>query len=198
MRQLSLLLCSAMLTTSAFGQHLSPCFVFGINLSDLYGKNNYGMKMKAGVQGGLSLPVQIRHRFVLEPEVLFSNLGAKYTTSNGAKHSLSLNYICIPVQANYLINQRFSVQTGPQISFLIDVQDEVAGNETGFFTSQDFKTVDFLWSTGIKYRWNSNLGINGRYSFSIDEINNGGLNKFKNQVLQLGFFYALKIHRKMK
>jgi hypothetical protein len=90
------------------------------------------------------------------------------------------------------------MQTGPQISFLTAVKDKVAGSETGFFTSQDFKTIDFSWTAGVKYLWHSKLGIVVCYNFSINEINIGGFNEYKNKVWQLGIFYVLKTHRKMK
>jgi hypothetical protein len=53
----------------------------------------------------------------LQPEAVYSSQGAKYTV-NGAEHTLSLNYINIPLQIQYMFDNGFRLQTGPQAGFL--------------------------------------------------------------------------------
>src|SRR5678816_387438 len=114
-----------------------------------------------------------------------SSQGAKYTiTVNGVsdEHVLSLNYINLPVQLQYMFDNGFRLQTGPQVGFLAGVKDKIGDNETGYFTSQDFKTVDFSWSAGLGYLSTSGVGVDARYNFGISDINNVGSNVLHNNV----------------
>jgi hypothetical protein len=197
MKKIGSFLLSTILAVSAFGQHTVGLW-FGPGISDLGGSGNYEMKLKTGVHGGLFLAVQLNHKLILQPELSYSNAGAKYQTNNGVNHSLFLNYVNMPLQVQYSFSKRFRVQTGPQLSVLIATKDKVMGTETGFFTSQDFQTVDLLWGAGINCMVHSRFGIYSHYNFSIGKMNNGGVNTFKNKVLQIGVLYVLKSSRKMK
>ena len=168
----------------------------GVNISNLSNSSGYDMGSKVGFHGGLLAHIHLVPSLALQPEVMYSSQGAKYTTSDGNEHTLSLNYVNIPLQLQYMFNNGFRIQTGPQVGFLAQVKDKVKETETGFFTSQDFKTVDLSWSAGLGYLSYSGLGIDARYNFGISDINNAGNNVLKNNVFQLGVFYMLKNNHK--
>lgn len=150
------------------------------------------MGSKVGFNGGLLAHVHIAPNLALQPEVVYSGQGAKYTVS-GVEHSLNLDYINIPLQLQYMFDNGFRLQTGPQVGFLANVKDKISGtnNGTNFFNSEDFKTVDFSWSAGLSYLSATGLGVDGRYNFGISNINNAGSNVIKNNVFQAGLFYML-------
>ena len=190
MKKISLFLCTLLVTATIFAQNASIGLKAGLNVSNLSNNSGYEMGSKVGFHGGLLAHVHLAPSLALQPEVLYSNQGAKYTV-NGVEHNLNLNYINIPLQLQYMFANGFRLQTGPQVGFLASVKDKVADNETGFFTSQDFKTVDFSWSAGLSYLSPSGLGVDGRYNFGITNINNAGTNVLKNNVFQIGLFYML-------
>jgi hypothetical protein len=192
MKKISLFLCTVLLsTTTIFAQNSSIGLKGGVNISNL---SNSGTDMgsKVGFNGGLLAHVHLAPNLALQPEVVYSAQGAKYTVA-GTEHSLNLNYINIPLQLQYMFANGFRLQTGPQVGFLANVKDKISGtnNETNFFNSEDFKTVDFSWSAGLSYLGASGLGIDGRYNFGISNINNFGNNAIKNNVFQAGLFYML-------
>ena len=189
MKKISMFLCALSLTATIFAQQASIGLKAGLNVSNL--KNSgYDMGSKLGFNGGLLAHIHLAPSLALQPEVVYSSQGAKYTVS-GSEHQLSLNYINIPVQLQYMFSNGFRLQTGPQVGFLAGVKDKIGNSETGYFTSQDFKTVDFSWSAGLSYLSGSGLGVDGRYNFGISDINNTGGNEIKNNVFQLGLFYML-------
>jgi hypothetical protein len=192
MKKISLFLCTLLFTSLLFAQYTAIGLKAGLNISNLSNSSGYQMGSKAGFNAGLLAHIHMAPSLALQPEVVYSNQGAKYTV-NGVEHSLNLNYINIPVQLQYMFANGFRLQTGPQVGFLTEVKDKVSGtnNETNFFTSQDFKTVDFSWSAGLGYLSSSGLGIDGRYNFGLSNINNGGSNVLHNNVFQLGLFYML-------
>jgi hypothetical protein len=190
MKKISLFLCALTLTGSIFAQQASIGLKAGLNVSNLSNSSGYDMGSKLGFNGGLLAHIHLNPTLALQPEVVYSGQGAKYTV-NGTEHTLNLNYINIPVQLQYMFNNGFRLQTGPQVGFLASVKDKVGDGETGYFTSQDFKTVDFSWSAGLGYLSASGLGVDGRYNFGISNINNVGTNVLKNNVFQIGLFYML-------
>ena len=189
MKKISLFLCTLSLGLTIFAQNSSIGLKAGVNIANL---DNSGVDMgsKVGFNGGLLAHVHLAPNLALQPEVVYSGQGAKYTVA-GVEHSLNLNYINIPLQLQYMFANGFRLQTGPQVGFLASVKDKESGNETNFFTSEDFKTVDFSWSAGLSYLGASGLGIDGRYNFGITNINNAGSNTIKNNVFQVGLFYML-------
>jgi hypothetical protein len=191
MKKISLFFCTLFLAATIFAQNSSIGLKAGVNISNL---NNSGTDMgsKVGFNGGLLAHVHLAPSLALQPEVVYSGQGAKYTVG-GTEHSLNLSYINVPLQLQYMFANGFRLQTGPQVGFLANVKDKVSGtnNETGFFTSEDFKTVDFSWSAGLSYLGASGLGIDGRYNFGLGNINNAGSNVIKNNVFQVGLFYML-------
>jgi hypothetical protein len=196
MKKISLFLCALVISSALFAQTASIGVKGGVNISNLSNSSGYDMGSKVGFHGGLLAHIHLVPALALQPEVVYSSQGAKYTTSDGSEHTLSLNYVNIPLQLQYMFDNGFRIQTGPQVGFLAQVKDKVKETETGFFTSQDFKTVDFAWSAGLGYLSYSGLGVDGRYNFGISNANNAGSNVLKNNVFQLGLFYMFNNNHK--
>lgn len=195
MKKISLFVISSFAAITLFAQDASLGLKAGLNVSNLSNSSGNEMGSKLGFHGGLLAHIHLTPQIALQPEVTYSSQGAKYTISNG-EHQLSLNYINIPMQLQYMFNNGFRIQTGPQVGFLAGVKDKVRDVETGNFTSEDFKTVDFSWSVGLGYLTYSGLGIDGRYNFGLNNINNAGSNVLRNRVFQLGLFYMLNNNHK--
>jgi len=195
MKKISLFLCTLFISAFIFAQQATIGLKAGLNVSNLSNSTGYDMGSKLGFNGGLLAHIHLNPSLALQPEAVYSSQGAKYTIT-GTEHTLSLNYINIPVQLQYMFNNGFRVQTGPQVGFLAGVKDKVNDEETGYFTSQDFKTVDFSWTAGLGYLSTSGIGVDARYNFGISDINNVGSNVLHNNVFQLGLFYMLHSNHK--
>lgn len=169
----------------------------GINLANL--KSDEGkFNNRLGFNAGLISHIHISPEWAVQPEVVYSSQGAKYTLDNGEEHDLHLNYVNVPVVVQYMFNNGFRLQTGPQVGFLVNTKDKYAGQETEFFTSSDFKDIDASWTFGLGYLSETGFGIDGRYNLGLTNINDFGTANLKNNVFQVGLFYMFDNRHKAK
>jgi hypothetical protein len=195
MKKISLLMLALAVGATLFAQDAKFGFKAGLNVANLHNSNGSEWGSKLGLHAGVLAHIHLNPSWAIQPEVVYSSQGAKYTVGDG-EHELSLNYINIPVQLQYMFSNGFRLQTGPQLGFLAGVKDKHNGTETGIFTTEDFKTVDFSWSVGLGYLTYSGFGVDGRYNFGISNVNNAGSNILHNNVFQLGVFYLLNHNHK--
>ena len=97
-----------------------------------------------------------------------------------------------------MFDNGFRIKTGPQLGLLVNTKDKVNGQNSQFFSSEDFKSTDVSWTFGLGYLTYSGLGIDGRYNLGLTNINDAGTNSLKNNVFQVGLFYMLDNSHKAK
>jgi hypothetical protein len=102
-----------------------------------------------------------------------------------------MTYVNIPLMLQAKVGGGLYAQAGPQLGFLMDVEDKVGDVETGFFDKNDFKKTDVGVGFGLGYSGVSPIGIDARYNLGLTNINNVGNNKIRNNVLQIGLTYRL-------
>lgn len=189
MKKISLLALTLMSGIVLFAQTATFGIKGGLNVASL--SNIQGGSSRLGYHAGFLLHVHATPQFAVQPEFLYSSQGAKYTTSN-AEHNLDLGYLNVPVLLQYMAGSGFRLETGPQLGFLVNVDDKLNGTSTGFFSSSDFKKTDVSWAIGAGYEGRSGLGIDARYNLGLSNINNYGTTTIHNNVFQVGLFYMLK------
>ena len=190
MKRISLFTVAIMLTIASFAQSEAKFGLKGgLNIASIdNSEGSSGYDTRLGLNIGALAHIHINPQWAIQPELVFSSQGTKYTISNGT-HQLALNYINIPVQLQYMFDNGFRIQTGPQLGLLVNVSDKKNGTETGFFTKDDFKSTDISWSFGLGYLTYSGLGFDARYNLGLSNINDAGAANLKNNVVQLGLFY---------
>jgi hypothetical protein len=190
MKKISLSVFTFFLAATLFAQNATFGLKGGLNVSTLSNTNGSDYGSKPGLHAGLLAHVHLSPTVAIQPEVMYSSQGTKYTAGT-TEHVLGLDYVNIPVQFQYMFSNGFRLQTGPQVGFLVNVKDKVNDVETGNFSSDDFKSVDFAWSAGLGYLTPSGLGVDARYNFGLSNINDAGGNRLRNNVFQVGLFYQL-------
>ena len=163
----------------------------GLNLSSIDNNTTADFSNRLGYHAGLLVHIPVTPQISVQPEVIYSSQGAKYTVGNGQEHSLGLNYVNIPVMVQANVGRGFYAEAGPQVGILTGVADKVNDVETGFFTSQDFKKTDVALGFGLGYQGLSGFGIDARYNLGLTNINNAGSTSLKNNNLQIGLFLKL-------
>lgn len=200
MKKIFVLAISVLSGTVLFAQD-APKFGLkgGLNIATTTNSSGGSRDNKLGLHVGGLAHIHLSPQLALQPEIVYSSQGAKYTISNG-EHQLNLNYINIPVQLQYMFDNGFRLQTGPQLGFLVGVKDMLEGHETGIFTSNDFKSTDVSWSFGLGYLTYSGFGLDGRYNLGLSNINGDPdrTAKVHNSVFQLGVFYMFDNAHKRK
>jgi len=167
----------------------------GLNLATWSNNNSgVGYQNRAGFNAGLFAQVHVSPQLAIQPEVVYSSQGTKYTVAN-QEHNLALNYVNIPVMIQAMVGRGFLAEAGPQLGFLTSTNDKVNGVETGFFNTSDFKKTDVALGFGLGYSGMSGVGIGARYNLGLTNINNTGSNSIKNNVLQIDLTYKFSGRR---
>lgn len=154
----------------------------GINSSGLNVEGAQDLDSKIGFHGGGLAHIHVSDHFAVQPELVFSMQGGE---SGDTK--LKLNYLNLPVLAQYMFDGGFRLQTGPQLGFLLSAKYEVGDLEVE--VDEAYKSLDFSWSFGAGYLFPQGLGIDARYNLGISDIVEDNSIENRNSVFQVGLFY---------
>lgn len=155
----------------------------GLNASELHAEG-FSNKTKIGFHAGVFSHI---HRdgsqWAFQPEVLYSLEGAKNKNDND--EAIDLHKVNVPLLAQYMFDNGFRVQAGPQVDFLVGAKYD------GVDIKDQYKSVGLSIPVGIGYLTRSGLGFDARYNFGVtDWTDNGGEgNKLKGNTFQFGLFY---------
>ncbi len=148
------------------GQEIKFGAKIGINNSNV--SSSYaGYSSIMGLQIGGYASYNISDKFVLQPELLYSMQGA---SSPLAK--LTLNYLNIPVMGKYYIADKFNLEAGPQIGFLLSTDTAATPSQYSTSTPPSKNSVDFGINFGAGYDVNDKISIGLRYTKGLSNIYN--------------------------
>jgi hypothetical protein len=174
-------------------QHAALGLKGGLNIYNINYDNGPTYDSKLGFHAGLLGHIHLAPQLALQPEVVYSSQGAKYT-SGSTESKLNLGYINVPVLVQYMFDNGFRLQAGPQVGFLLNAKNEVGSVETD--VKNQFKTVDFAVSAGLGYvHPPSGFGVDARYNLGLSDITEADNTKAQNRGFQVGVFYLLN-HRR--
>ncbi len=122
---------------------------------------------------GLLMEVGLFDNLAIQPELLYSTVGASYDTAV-SDFKNELGYISIPVLAKIKLSETLFLEAGPQGSFLLSKKDEAF---------DDYNTFDFSVNAGLGLNISKNLFVSARYNLGVTEIARDA--DAKNSVLQV-------------
>jgi opacity protein-like surface antigen len=146
----------------------------GVNFANLSGDLDDADSKIAFHVGGVA-EIKITEKFSVQPELLYSALGAKYEEEDYSE-KINLDYISIPLLAKYYIAEGFSVEAGPQIGFLISAKSEYEETFEGETTKGTEDLKDFIKGSnlglnfGLGYKLNNGLNFGTRYGLGLSNI----------------------------
>ncbi len=177
-------------------------------------------KMKAGFNAGVFVHIPVAEKFSVQPELLFSQLGAKsetkyrYTEENqmvaiNGTDKLNLNYLVLPVMVQYNILPQLYVEAGPEFGFLLGGKskgDVTIAQSEGNFTSYQsekfsdkinmdrFNRFNFGVGIGAGYYFTPQFGVTARFTAGLTNIMKDSFDAFKarNNAFQVGVAYKFK------
>jgi Outer membrane protein beta-barrel domain len=177
-------------TTSASAQHVNIGIKGGLNVYNINNDNNSEYDAKVGFNVGLLGHIHLAKQLAFQPELVYSAQGAKFKTL-GTETKLNLDYINVPMLIQYMFDNGFRLQAGPQVGFLVSAKAKVG--DTKIDVKDDLKTVDFGIGAGVGYvDPKSGFGIDARYNLGLSNINENSTVKSYNRGLQVGVFYLFK------
>lgn len=159
----------------------------GFNFANLVGPdvNNNSMKLSFYAGGFANIP--LIDNFSVQPELVFSRQGAKFEDP-GDDTKVRLNYLNIPVLAQYNDPSGFYAETGPQFGFLINAKVKDDGNVYG--VSSSYKSFDLSWGFGAGFRFTQQASAGIRWNLGMTDVSDYP-GTMRNSVLQLGVAYSL-------
>lgn len=179
----------------------------GLNLANLTGDVE-DASTKVGFNVGGFVEIKISDKFVFQPELLFSTQGAKedYSIDYGdgevekSESTLKLNYLNIPLMAKYYVADKFSLEAGPQVGFLMSAKADVDytySDGEGYTESvsgstdvkDSFKSIDFGLNLGAGYDFSDNFSAGVRYNLGLSSISDDSESDVKNAVISIGVGY---------
>ena len=192
MKKLTLLLGATLLTCTTIFAQLSPRLFIkaGVNLADLKleNVNNEATDMKVGLHAGLGAHFHLAPEWALQPEILYSQEGTEVA---GIK--TKLDYVNIPVMLQYMFNNGFRLEAGPQFGFLVNAEDERGGD-----LDDRYKTPNVGLGFGLNYLSYSGLGVGARYNLGLSHIGEGTAQDINTRTLQISLFYMFDSQHKAK
>ena len=162
---------------------------------------------KFGFNAGGFLACPISEKVEIHPELLYSNQGYKFegTSFNVRyKEKANIDYIALPLMLCYYPAKKFSVEFGPQISFLLSnkvkvdytitsIDDgSVSHGSTTIDNKEETQSVEVGFNVGMGYRITQNLIASGRYNFGLSTANKKASNsdeQDRNSVFQFSLGY---------
>jgi hypothetical protein len=177
------ILISALLVAASFAtqaQTVKFGLKAGLNYANQTGTNitinttNYKTDAITSYHVGLIAEVKLLDKFSIQPELLYSTQGATYKNAL-TEFKNEMGYVSIPVMAKIALSDSFSLELGPQASFLLSKKDNVIIG--------DQSTFDFSAAGGLGLKITKSIFIQGRYVLGLTEISKNA--QAKNSLLQL-------------
>lgn len=155
----------------------------GFNGSTFSGTDSQGSKYKAGFAAGVFANFGINDQFSIQPEVLFSQKGARVTGYQGVGDNTfksTLSYIDVPILARINTGDAgkgFFFEIGPQGSLVVADRDfiQYGGNKYDENTNtRDLNKVLIGYVGGIGYQITSGLSLGVRYTGDFAKVYKDG------------------------
>ena len=157
-------------------------FKAGLNLTNMYVQDVSDENMKVGLTAGFIAKLPLSRGFSIQPELLYSNKGAKETYNNllqgEGEYRFNLHYIEMPVLAVINLGSNFNIHGGPYIAYLAgvdikDMNDDGSVENIDELNAENFHRVDYGLAAGFGVDI-SNLTLGARYSYGLHEIGKSG------------------------
>ena len=142
----------------------------GINFANLSfdPDDEEAVEGRTGLVVGVLILVPVNARFAFQPEVLYSQQGAK---EDGGDGKIGIDYINIPLLANIHLtggDNPVSLLVGPQIGFRTQAKVKGGGEEIDI--KDDTEGMDWGLVTGLSAAMRNFL-IDARYTWGLSNIN---------------------------
>jgi hypothetical protein len=135
---------------------------------------NYKNDAITSYHAGLVARIGLTKGIAFQPELLYTTQGATYKDAF-SEFTNELGYIAIPAVLILDLNKTFSLELGPQASFLL--------SEKKAFNVEDSNSFDFSVVGGLGIKITKSIFVQARYGLGLTEVSANA--QAKNSVLQL-------------
>lgn len=179
---ISIITIMVLVAGSATAQHTNIGIKGGLNSFNIQTDNGSSYDSKMGLNVGLFGHIHLDDQYALQPELVYSMQGA--TSGNT---DIKLDYINVPLLLQYMFDNGFRIQAGPQLGLLLNAKAE---DNSSVDIKDDFKSIDLGLSFGASYvHPPTGFGVDARYNLGLSDISENSNVKSTNRGIQIGVFY---------
>jgi hypothetical protein len=169
------------LSNSMIAQNVNFGLKTGFNISNFTGGDAARNNLLGFHVGGFA-EIKLNEKFSLQPELLYSTQGSEANDLVEVK----VDYLAIPLMVKYYLSENFSIDAGPQASFLLN--DKAEFKDTSIpIVDTDAASFDFGLNVGVGYNFSSHLFAQARYNYGITTV--GDNPDIRNSVFQMSLGY---------
>jgi len=171
----------------------------GVNFATVNGDGFDSPDSRTSFHVGALAEFPLADIFSIQVEALYSGQGFEYETpaipfvTEGGKVEYQLDYINVPVLAKVYLFKGFSLEAGPQFSFLVNEElDSAPEDNDGDTNTDSAKDFEFGFAGGVTFQTDMGLFATARYNQGVTEIfedRDDADNKVTNSVFQIGIGY---------
>ena len=182
-----------------------------LNVSTASDERELKNRMRVGLVAGVEADYRLLNMLSISAAAIYSQQGSKYKDEEYMIKDLNirLDYLNVPVMANFYILPYLAVKVGMQWGWLLNKSvkgnlwgsaiDTVSGkNYDGYFPHKfddlkdDFRTIDFSIPVGLCYEFDE-VSLDLRYNFGITDIYKPSDVSLKNSVIQMTLGYRIAL-----
>jgi hypothetical protein len=173
----------------------------GLNINNVKYRDADPNTASIGFNAGLLARIKISDKFFIRPELQYSVKGYRFPVTGGSGNVASrLNYVNLPVLADFPIGKKFQFLIGPEFGYLVKATSKFGDNKSDI--TNLYQHFDWGLDLGAAFHLMPDLGIEVRYNYGFrglvkgittDEngVPNGSMKDGSNRVFQAGLFYML-------
>lgn len=185
MKKLFSILMVLAITTISVEAQVSFGLKAGLNISNVNGDDAEGTKSLLGANGGLFVNIPAGVNFAVQPELVYSMEGTKFEDSD---LKLQLNYLNIPILAQYRNESGFYAELGPQIGLLTSAKLKFEDESES--VKDELKSTNFSIVGGVGFNFIPSVGVNARYALGLSNISEDSSGDLKTSTFSIGLHYT--------
>ena len=187
MKKLILLVAIALIGFNVNAQGVDFGVKAGANFANIGGDETDDYGSRTSFHFGVTAGIAVSDNFSVQPELVYSSQGATFDFE-GIDGDVQLNYLNLPIMAQFQVADGFSVEVGPQFGFLMSANLKVDDEEEDI--KDELKGLDLAAGIGVNYAMASGLNFGARYNLGLSNVNDGDDDiKNQNNVIQVSIGY---------
>ena len=192
MKKLFLAVVAMMVSAATFAQNevgqLTIQPKVGVNIANITDADDADPRI--GLAAGAEFEYGLTDNIGLSAGVLYSMQGAK-ATEDGADCTLKLDYLNVPILANFYVAKGFAVKLGVQPGFKLSSKAKAKGSGASKEVDVDgIKSVDLSIPVGVSYQY-QNIVFDARYNWGVTKIVDDADSKHSVFQITVGYKFSL-------
>lgn len=197
MKKLFLAVVAMMVSAATFAQNEAGQITIqpkvGVNIANI--TDAVGADPRIGLAAGAEFEYGLTDNIGLSAGVLYSMQGAK-ATEDGADCTLKLDYLNVPILANFYVAKGFAVKLGVQPGFKLSSKAKVKVSGTSVevdandIEGVNVKSIDLSIPVGVSYQY-QNIVFDARYNWGVTKIIEDSDSKHSVFQITVGYKFSL-------